>query len=62
MKFQIILESGDEKKAKMADDEFEKLVRRQVRLPGFRLVGARSLDGIQSKTWEPANRRKDILE
>lgn len=60
MKFQIILESTNKKNANMADDEFEKLVKKLVKLPGFKLVGARSLEGIQAKAWEPAYR--DPLE
>lgn len=55
MKFQIILETGDKKKAAMPDDEFEKLMRRSMKIPGFKLIGARSLEGIQARVWEPAN-------
>lgn len=64
MKFQIVLETTDGKRARMADDEFEKLIRRSLKLPGFKIVGARSLEGIQAKTWEPAlrDRERDLLE
>lgn len=62
MKFQIILETTDKKKATMADDQFEKMLRQSVKLPGFKIIGARSLDGIQAKTWEPSRREKDLLE
>jgi hypothetical protein len=56
MKFQIVLESTNKKNATMADDEFEKIVRRSLKLPGFKLAGARSLDGIQARIWEPTRR------
>ncbi len=62
MKFQIILESTNKKLATMIDDDFETLVRRSLKLTGFKIVGARSLDGIQARTWEPARREKDPLE
>ena len=57
MKFQIILESTDKKTARLADYEFEKLVRAALKkLDGFKLIGARSLEGIQDRAWEPASR------
>jgi len=62
MKFQIILESTDKKKSLMADDDFEELIRRSLKLAGFKLIGARSLDGIQARVWEPARREKDLLD
>lgn len=62
MKFQIIVEySGkDPLKNLMPDDEFEKLVRRSLKMPGFNLLGARSLEGIQARVWEPIRREKRI--
>lgn len=65
MKFQIILETGDKKLARMPDDEFQALVKKCLKMPGFKLIGGRSLEGIQARVWEPAtNRRqeKDILD
>jgi len=64
MKFQIILESiGDNpKRALMPDDEFEKLVKKSLKIPGFKLLGARSLDGVRSEFWQPASHTKDPLE
>lgn len=62
MKFQIILEATEKRKAQMADDEFEKLMRRVKFPPGFSLIGGRSLEGIQAEIWQPASREKDPLE
>ncbi len=63
MKFQIILEATNKNLASMTDDDFETLVRRSLKLIGFKIIGARSLGGIQARTWEPARReKKDPLE
>lgn len=64
MKFQIILESvgGYSRRALMPDDEFEKLVKKSLKMPGFKLLGARSLDGVRAEFWQPVRKEKDILE
>ena len=61
MKYQVILESNKN----MADDDFERFVSRslkQWKMPNFKLIGARSLEGIRAEIWQPARREKDPLE
>jgi len=58
MKFQIVLETTDVKKATMSSDEFEKLIQKSLKLDGFKVIGARPLQGIQAKVWEPASARR----
>ncbi len=62
MKFQIIVESTDKKMSRTPDDDFEKLVRRSLKLTGFKLIGARSLQGMRAEAWQPARREKDALD
>ncbi len=58
MKFQIILEAIDPKKAQMPCDEFEKLVKRQVKLPGFQVISGQNLDGLKPEVWKTEKQMK----
>lgn len=61
MKFQIILEATDKKRALMADDEFTKLVKQHVKVPGFKIAHAMSLEGIRPETWQPPSAPKVVI-
>lgn len=57
MKYQIVLECTN--KHRPADDEFEKLVKKNGLPVGFKLLYARSLEGIRPEVYsQPAKKTK----
>lgn len=58
MKYQIILESS----RNIADDDFEKMVKPVLKLKGFTLVEARSLDGIREEAYSCEAMKKAVIK
>lgn len=64
MKFQIVLENTNPKLATMASDDFEKLITSAVKtIKGFKLLYARSLDGVRPEVYGPPKHEpEDLLD
>lgn len=58
MKYQIILESS----RNIADDDFEKMVKPVLKLKGFTLTEARSLDGIREEAYSCEAMKKAVIK